>query len=308
MKKIYLGILIPIFVLLGFVFKSEFKNTAESIFYYSPCDVPIEYSIGMIDEGFTTSEEELISDSKIAGNIWNATQNRELFRYNPNSDFTINLVYDSRQKLTSEITEMNQNLKKNQEEIDPKIAEFKVKQQDFEKRIDRLNNEIQEWNSKGGAPKEEFDRLNAEQKALQQEARALNLEATVLGQKADEYNLNAKSLNKTIDNYQDVLIANPEEGLYEQDGANRKISIYIDVGNEEFLHTLAHEMGHALGLDHNNNSDSIMYPQTTSVLNPSNDEIEELSNICKERTVVEVVLNESKDIFEAIKSRVRKST
>lgn len=305
MKKIWIFIVV-ILLIVGVVgLTSQGKHLFEKLVYYSPCDTPITYSIGTIDKRFNVTPEELLTDAKAATNIWNTTQNKQLFVYDPTATFTINMVYDSRQALTSEITKLNSDLKQQQGDIDPKIAAFKQKQQDFETKVEELNKQVQYWNSRGGAPKEEYEKLIAQQKELQAEARSLNEEAQSLGQSTQEYNLNAQKLNQTIDNYKQVLQYRPEEGLYEQEGAKRKISIYIDISKDEFLHTLTHEFGHALGLDHNNDAKSIMYPQTTTVLSPSSTEISELNNICKKRTVFEVVGMRIKELIQILQERMK---
>jgi hypothetical protein len=283
-----------------------FLAVAAPVVYYSPCNTPIPYSIGSIDSRFNVTREELLIDAKTAANVWNTTQNKQLFIYDPDSKFTINMVYDDRQELTSKITEMNSNLKQQQGEIDPKIADFKKKQADFEKRVNALNEEIQYWNGKGGAPKEEYDKLTLRQKELQTEAASLNATARDLGQSTDEYNANAQVLNKTIGDYQDILHYKPEEGLYEQEGRNKKISIYIDISQDEFLHTLTHEMGHALGLDHNSDAQSIMYPQTTNILTPSSEDTKALNAICEKKLITEVAVNRIREIILVLNERFGK--
>lgn len=301
-RKIF--ILILLIAIAGGFANRTLRDDFVNLFYYSPCDTPIAYSIGIIDSRFNVTSEELLEDSKVAANIWNSTQNKQLFVYKPDSQFTINMVYDSRQALTSQINDLDNSLKQKQGAIDPKIAEFKKKQADFEQRVNTLNSQIQYWNSRGGAPKDEYDRLQSSQKSLQNEAEELNAEGKSLGQSAQEYNLNAKKLNNTINNYQQVLQYKPEEGLYEQNGNKRKISIYIDISKNEFLHTLTHEMGHSLGLDHNSNPQSIMYPQTTTVLEPSAEDIESLRKVCMKRTIFEEALDRINDISNIIKQRL----
>ncbi|MDO8269356.1 MAG: matrixin family metalloprotease [Candidatus Levybacteria bacterium] len=289
---------------LGIFFRKESEEAFKNVFYYSPCDAPLEFTIGSIDSRFQVTRAELLADSRAAANIWSNTQGKQLFVYKPDAALKINMVYDDRQELTSKINDLDSDLKQKQGEIDPKIAAFKKKQSEFENRVNSLNEKISYWNSKGGAPKEEYDKLVAEQKSLKSEAAILNATAEELGQSTLEYNAGAQKLNQTIDDYKEVLEFKPEEGLYEQDGSEKSISIYIDVNASEFLHTLAHEMGHALGLDHQNDPKAIMYPQTTTILSPTQVEVAQLSEICKKRTIFEVALTRFQEIIEVLKERV----
>lgn len=309
MKKPLLLTGIVVTLLAGFFLTINAANgSLDKLLYYSPCDKPIEYSIGTIDPGFQVTREELIRDAAAAANIWSNTQGKELFRYNPNSEFTINMVYDDRQALTSKISELDNRLKQKQGEIDPQLEDFNRRQDEFIQKVNNLNERIRHWNSQGGAPKEEYDKLVAEQKALQEEGDLLNALARELGQSTREYNLGAQALNKTISEFKEVLVDKPEEGLYEQEGNKRKISIFIDVDKEDFLHTLAHEFGHALGLSHTSNPESIMYPQTNNVLIPSQEEIDELTYICRKRTVFEEGKNRIVKAVEIIRERIEQRT
>lgn len=309
MKKILIiSIILIIAASMLVLFRKEVGAFAYASFYYSPCDTPIAYSVGTIDSQFKITKEELLGDLETATSIWSGVVGQPLFEYDPNASFTINMVYDERQKLTSKITELNSNLEQKQGEIDPKIAAFKEKQSNFEKRVNTLNDRISYWNSQGGAPREEYEKLVAEQKQLQIEASSLNQEAEKLGQATQEYNANANTLNRTIDDYKQVLEFKPEEGLYEQDGNDRKISIFIDVSEKEFLHTLTHELGHALALDHINDREAIMYPQTTDDLTPSIAEITMLQNICKKRPIYEVLSQRIQEVIEVLKERAGRTS
>lgn len=306
MRKIFIFLIVLVALAsVGLLFKDPLYATTRSILYYSPCDYAIPFAIGTIDPKFDITKDELLEDTEAAGAIWSGTQGKQLFVYDPEAKFTVNMVYDSRQELTSKITELNDNLKEQQGTIDPKIAEFKKDQASFEKKVADLNSKITYWNSQGGAPKEEYDKLLETQKALQVEAATLNATAKELGQSTEQYNLSAKELNQTIGDYQSVLLTKPEEGLFEQEGSVRKISIYIDIDQKEFLHTLTHEMGHALGLNHNTAKNSIMYPQTTNVLKPSVEDIADLAEICRERTVFEVAYNKVKEVVSVLRSRFK---
>lgn len=303
MKKF--SFLLPILVglLMVYVFRAQVGQAFERVYYYSPCDTPITYSIGTIDAGFNTTHEELLKDSIAAANIWNSVMDKTLLVYDPKSEFKINLVYDTRQELTTKINELTNELEEKQNEIDPKIEDYKKRQLAFEEEVKRLNDNIAYWNGQGGAPREEYEKLVSRQEDLKVRAQALNAEARSLGQQTNDYNANARVLNSTIDDYKGVLVTKPEEGLYVQEGSFKSISIFIDVSHEEFLHTLTHEFGHALGLEHNTDQESIMYPQTSKVLTLASSEIEELNAICERKPVHEVAYKRFGEVIEALKVR-----
>ena len=83
----------------------------------------------------------------------------------------------------------------------------------------------------------------------------------------------------------------PEEGLYVSDDKGRKIDIYFNISKDETVHTLAHEMGHALGIGHVQDANSIMYPKTNIVLSLSVDDINALNKACEKRSYFDILLD-----------------
>jgi hypothetical protein len=78
-----------------------------------------------------------------------------------------------------------------------------------------------------------------------------------------------------------VSAGNVEDGRYVADNAGTRIYIYGFKTKADLLITLAHEFGHALGLEHVSGGDSIMSPSSDStnlVLSP--EDITELKRVC----------------------------
>src|SRR6266550_6114789 len=109
--------------------------------------------------------------------------------------------------------------------------------------------------------------------------------ADQLNLSTDQYNEQIQQLNQKVDNYNNVLVNKPEEGLYSRDGMNETIDIYFNNSQQELIHTIAHEMGHALGLGHNSNPQSIMYPQTNLAITPSIKDEDTLAQVCQKRSI-----------------------
>ena len=96
------------------------------------------------------------------------------------------------------------------------------------------------------------------------------------------YNAQVGQLNKTVDTFSNELARKPEEGIYL--GEENKIEIYFNVSKKELVHTIAHELGHSLGISHNEDKEGIMYPYTTEEVKLSAADISSLNQVCKKQT------------------------
>ncbi len=258
------------------------KATYQKINNYvarSVCDVPISYKIGSIDTRFGVSQDQFLSDIFSAVDIWNNSISKKLFDYNSSGELTLNLVYDERQTLHNQIESLEGKLKGGETGIKAEISQYERLSSLFKEKLNAFNNEVSYWNNKGGAPKEEFDKLKQQQQELQEEAEKLNEMARSLNQETRQYNTQVGTLNQTVQSFNQALQQKPEEGIYF--AKEQKIDIYFNFNKQELTHTLAHELGHALGIGHVQTPLSIMYPFTTQTTVASSEDIELLSEICQ---------------------------
>ena len=285
MKKIILLIVFLALVFTGFLNRTTLANTANNFLYQSPCQSPKTFRLGTVDPRFHITKDELLQDAQEAGGVWKNEQGMILMQYDPNSQMPINMVYDQRQYLDSQINNLNDQVAQQKDSLKPQIADYQQKAAEFKKESTDLNTQIDYWNTKGGAPQDVYNGLVAKQHSLQQEATQLSQMADQLNQSTDAYNQQIQQLNQKVNNYNNVLSYKPEEGLYTKDGTNEKIDIYFNNSRVELVHTLAHEMGHSLGLGHNSNPASVMYPYTNQAVTPSVDDENALTEVCKKQSV-----------------------
>lgn len=285
MNKALIFLLILISPLL-FLLSPQVRDFLELKLSFSYCDKPIYYRVDTVDPKFNLTKEEFIQEVDLATKIWEGSINKDLFVYDPKGELSINLIFDERQSLTNQITQLETQVQENKQNLTPQIEDYKKQTSDFEAKLQSFRKEVAEWNNKGGAPEDVFNRLNDEQKLLQAEAERLNQMAKSLNISTQNYNNQVGQLNQTIKTFNQDLTLKPEEGIYK--GSENRIEIYFNVSKTELIRTLAHELGHALGLDHINNPKSIMYYKTNQITKVSDDDIAALKLACRRYSILEI--------------------
>jgi hypothetical protein len=247
---------------------------------YEPCGEPKYYKLGTIDPKFDLERSELTETASAAAEIFNLEYGNKLFAYSPtSSELTINFVYDERSALVEDINKKHSEIDLSNQTLKEKIESYENDLSIFLSKLNSYNERVQSYNSQGGAPPDIYDQLTVEQKTLKIEGDALNVRASQLNLETTNFNVRVDDLNQEVDKFNEAISQKPEQGIY--NGNDNTITIFFVDNRPELIHTIAHEFGHAILMDHLDDPDAIMYPWTSTTVDLSAKDREELFKVCE---------------------------
>jgi Zn-dependent peptidase ImmA (M78 family) len=272
-----------------------------------PCQEPITYSLGKVDERFNLSREEIRTAVNMASAMWGKPFHRDLFLEAPDDGVVeINLIYDYRQEATDRLKQLNYKIdrsKNSYEELKIRLENLKAEYEQkkaglnsdfnaYNAKVNAFNTETEAWNRRGGVPqsihmrlmkeKDELVAFNDNLRRSQEESKALvdtiNSIVVVINEIASNNNLDLADHQ----NIGSTLGREFCEGVYEYKNGKRSITIYQYDDEYRLVRVLAHEFGHAIGLNHSKSGDAVMYHLIQSdSLELTADDIAALKSHCK---------------------------
>lgn len=248
----------------------------------TPCELEFEYRITNIDDGFGLSESQVELNVEKVLSLWSEAIDSLHVRNSADAPITIQFVYDDRQALTNRAIQLEDNLDSRRMRIDRMREDLRVAEQRLRSRVSEheelinrisssvstLNAFIDERNRAGGLNPGEVSRVESEREVIsglrnqeEQMRERLQQEMAANQRKLDELNREISFSNDLADRFNEEI--GPGRyfagGNFERRGRQGTISIYHFVDERELDLVLAHEIGHALGLGHVENTRSVMY-------------------------------------------------
>lgn len=279
-------------------------NQAESMIYPA-CSRTISYRLGDFSDQFGISREEFLGALQEAEKVWEEPIGKNLFVYDAQGDLVVNLIYDNRQEITNTLKDLDNSLDRSRASYEIIKANYQQQVADYEQIKAQFEQAVQIYevkrgvyekqvsllNKRGGADEMQYARLEQDRKELNQIVASLRNQQDRLQEQGQEVNalamdLNARAieLNLAVDTYNTVggsVGEEFDEGLYRVDETGKAIDVFQFDNRQQLIRLLAHEFGHALGIDHVEDPDAIMYRLNQSTdLNLASSDLEALTNAC----------------------------
>jgi DNA repair exonuclease SbcCD ATPase subunit len=240
---------------------------------------PLKYRIAFIDPRFQLTKEQLVEVSQQAAEIWQKETGKTYFIYDSQAQLSINLIYDDHQMLkdeqqndldallqkqeawrikNEEIILNKQQVAQLSSNLNKKKANLKAEFEQYQQEVTRFNQGEHVYSSANNL-KEWQKQLEQKSEELQNESNSLNFKIQLLNLKIKELNREQSDLSALKTQFkleQKTSIQPFHKGLFSQN----QIQIYGYASLNDLRLTLAHELGHALGLKHTSNPKSLMYP------------------------------------------------
>lgn len=258
--------------------KYETRQMLKAANLITVCDETLYYSVGDVDPRFDITKEEILDSLIKAENVWERDLNKNVFEYRENAEFKINFIFDERQQGTIEKTKLDgqldelvahqDNISKEYQEIEANykkaLSAYEKKVKDYENMVEDFNKEVEKWNEKGGAPEDEYEDLKKEEKKIKElrvqlEAERKNINRLVaqMNNLVSKESAVVENYNSKIETYKERFGESREFNQGEYNGT--AINIYQFYEKNDLELVLAHELGHALEIEHVENPQSIMY-------------------------------------------------
>lgn len=238
-----------------------------------PFDQRLRFKVGDVDPRFGLTQAQVIELTQEAVDIWQQGTQQTLFVYDPNAKLSIDLIYDQRQQDANDfkttqnhLDQHNHQNQRSSDNIEHARSQLEWTQHRLEQQKQLLETEYQQLQAQRATAQsrqqqqylqDQQQQLHLKIQQFEQEVSYYQQQNHSFNQQVDQHNLNIQQYNQQIVQAQQRFPAREfHKGVF----MGNKIEIYQFDGPDDLRLTLAHELGHALGLTHHDDPQALMYP------------------------------------------------
>ncbi|MEX0780405.1 MAG: matrixin family metalloprotease [Balneolales bacterium] len=280
MKFSYIGLIVVLIIIMINVFLSDSSPSQTSGISEAqapdtpPCDTPLLYEIGDIDIRFGIHQSDVAMAMEQVEQLWNTALDKELIKSSRDGDVMITLSFANE---ANKVAELSKTIAAKEKQIaeNNRVHEQLLKQHEDRanaheellaqrnKVVREYNANIQKWSSSSAGPEEKrketkiSSKIDSLESRVHQELAAADALFRQIGASAERLNEKTDKYNSLIARYEDLL--NDDRIINKGDFYGERIHVYQFDDQDDLVMVLAHEIGHALGLDHVPNDKSVMH-------------------------------------------------
>lgn len=297
---VVVSVILLIYILLFQSGKADKNDTV-------PCTQPLTIGAGALDDRFQIDKKTLENAISEVVHLWSSTMREPVVVYSKDAELKVDLVYAEEQQITDSerqfrdrlqsetvsIEVMERRFNQHENEYKRDVRRYDDDMKELQASIDRLNQWVNTKNLNGGFSEDELRQFESRKASIDKKSLALDQKQAELLQKAENLNRMVSDLNRQInqknelvDEYNRTFTGERKftQGAYEWNQTGKSIQVFQFNSLDELKLVLAHEVGHALGLEHVENPASVMYylmgNQKANGLALTEEDIEALQAVC----------------------------
>lgn len=236
------------------------------------CQTPLGWRLGTLDPAFGLTATQAEAMIHQAATMWNEQTGQTLLQHDPSNGFVIDFKFDARQQQLLKQRLLQRNLARYDDAIQPSLQQLPEKFAELERQIADFNQQKTELQLKINQWRPTHPNADAQRTQLEQQQQALVREADWLEQQRQQLLRDQNYLNETIrqrnelvDTAEQPASSAPfEVGLMTIRQQQRTMTIFAFSSETDLIATIAHEFGHAFGIEHTQDPASIMFYQLTA--------------------------------------------